>query len=189
MTDTTAQLPAHASAVVIGGGVMGCSTLYHLAKEGVTDAVLLERNQLTSGTTWHSAAQVRALRSTRNLTNLARYSISLYSSLEAETGQQTGWINKGSISLATTPDRVTHVRRQEALAHLYGVRAEWISPGEAAERWPLMRTDDVLGAVWAPDDGRVGATDLCAALTKGAKAQGARIFEETGVTGILTKDN
>ena len=189
MPGTPQDLPSHASVVVIGGGVMGCSTLYHLAREGATDAVLIERNQLTSGTTWHSAAQVRALRSSRNLTNLARYSISLYSTLEGETGQQTGWIDKGSISLATTPDRVTHVRRQEALAHLYGVRAEWIGAGEAAERWPLMRSDDVLGAVWAPDDGRVGATDLCAALTKGARARGARIFEEVGVTGILTKDN
>ena len=110
----TANLPSSASVVVIGGGVMGCSTLYHLAKLGATDAVLLERNQLTSGTTWHSAAQVRALRSTKNLTDLIRYSIDLYSALEAETGQATGWINKGSLSIATTPDRMIHVRRQEA---------------------------------------------------------------------------
>jgi 4-methylaminobutanoate oxidase (formaldehyde-forming) len=187
MATTPSALPSHASVVVIGGGVMGCSTLYHLAKEGVTDTVLLERNQLTSGTTWHSAAQVRALRSSRGLTKLAKYSIDLYPALEAETGQQTGWINEGSITLATNPARVTHNRRQEALAHLYGVRAEWISPGEAGERWPLMRTDDLLGAVWSPDDGRVGASDLCSALVKGAKMRGAQIFEETGVTGILTE--
>ncbi len=167
---------------------MGCSTLYHLAKEGIADAILLEKNQLTSGTTWHSAAQVRALRSTRALTELARYSISLYSTLEEETGQQTGWINKGSLSIATNPDRVTHIRRQEALAHLFGLTAEWLSPDEAGERWPLMRTDDLIGAVWAPEDGRIGASDLCAALTKGAKARGARIFEETQVTGILSRD-
>ena len=98
---TNAQLPDHASVVVIGGGVMGASTLYHLAKNGVSDAILLERNKLTSGTTWHSAAQVRALRSTRNLTDLIRYSVSLYSQLEEETGQATGWINKGSLSIAT----------------------------------------------------------------------------------------
>ena len=181
-----AGLPTHASVVVVGGGVMGCSTLYHLAREGVADAVLVERNQLTSGTTWHSAGQVRALRSSRNITNLVKYSASLYAALEQETGQQTGWINKGSISIATSPERVTHVRRQEALAHLHGLRADWISAGEAAERWPLMRTDDVIGAVWSPDDGRVSPSDLCAALVKGAKARGARIFEETGVTGILT---
>ena len=95
-------LPSHASVIVIGGGVMGCSTLYHLAKQGVSDAILLERNKLTSGTTWHSAAQVRALRSTRNLTDLIRYSVSLYSELEAETGQSTGWINKGSLSIASS---------------------------------------------------------------------------------------
>ena len=181
-------LPSHASVVVIGGGVMGCSTLYHLAREGVADAVLVERNQLTSGTTWHSAAQVRALRSSRNMTDLVKYSAALYASLEQETGQSTGWVNKGSITIATRPDRVTHLRRQEALAHLSGLPAEWISAGEAGERWPLMRTGDVLGAVWSPADGRVSPSDLCAALVKGAKARGARIFEDTGVTGILTKD-
>ncbi len=181
-----AALPSHASVVVIGGGVMGCSTLYHLAKAGVSDAVLLERSQLTSGTTWHSAAQVRALRSTRNLTDLIRCSISLYAGLEEETGQATGWIGKGSLSIATTEDRLVHVRRQEALAHLFGVRARAIPAGEAKERWPLMNAEDVIGAVWSPDDGRVGPSDLCAALAKGARARGARIFEDTGVTGIVT---
>jgi len=183
------QMPAHASVIVIGGGVMGCSTLYHLAKAGVGDAILLERNKLTSGTTWHSAAQVRALRSTRNLTDLVRYSIDLYSRLEEETGQQVGWINKGSLSIATTEDRMIHVRRQASLAGLFGMRADTISAGAAAERWPLMNADDVVGAVWSPDDGRVSPSDLCAALVKGARAGGARIFEDTGVTGILTRGN
>lgn len=181
--------PTHASVVVIGGGIMGCSVLYHLTKENVSDAILLERNQLTSGTTWHSAAQVRALRSTQNLTDLIRYSVDLYSSLEEETGQLTGWMNTGSLSIATNQDRLIHIKRQEALAHLFGVRAESISAGEAKERWPLMNADDVIGAVWSPDDGRVGPSDLCAALAKGAKAGGAKIFENTGVTGILTENN
>ena len=180
-------LPAHASVVVIGGGIMGCSTLYHLAKLGVGDAVLLERNQLTSGTTWHSAAQVRALRSTRNMTELIRYSVNLYAELEAETGQATGWINKGSLSIATNPDRLVHIKRQAALAGMFGVRAASIPPGEAKEIWPLMTTDDVIGAVWSPDDGRVSPSDLCAALVKGAKSRGAKVFEETGVTGITTE--
>ncbi|MFA9419400.1 MAG: FAD-dependent oxidoreductase [Gammaproteobacteria bacterium] len=183
------DLPAHASVIVIGGGVMGCSTLYHLAQVGVSDAILLERNQLTSGTTWHSAAQVRALRSSKNLTDLVRYSVSLYSSLEEETGQSTGWINKGSLSIATNPDRLTFIRRQESLAHLYGVEATSISVGEAKERWPLMNTADVIGAVWSPGDGRVGPSDLCAALVKGAKSRGAKIFEQTGVSGIKTRGN
>ncbi|TNF87569.1 MAG: FAD-dependent oxidoreductase [Gammaproteobacteria bacterium] len=180
-------LPSHAPVVVIGGGVMGCSTLYHLAKFGVTDAILLERNQLTSGTTWHSAAQVRALRSTQNLTDLIRYSISLYSDLEQETGQATGWINKGSLSIACNPERLVHVKRQQSLANLFGVSASSISTSEALERWPLMNGDDVLGAVWSPDDGRVSPSDLCAALVRGAKSRGARIFEDIAVTGIVTE--
>ncbi len=184
---TNAALPSHAAVVVIGGGIMGCSTLYHLAKLGVSDAILLERNQLTSGTTWHSAAQVRALRSSRNLTNLIKYSIQLYGELETETGQATGWINKGSLSIATNPDRLSHIKRQEALARLFGVAARSISPGEAKERWPLMNAEDVIGAVWSPDDGRVNPSDLCAALTKGARARGAKIFEQTAVTGVTTK--
>ncbi len=178
-------LPNHASVVVIGGGVMGCSTLYHLARFGA-DAVLLERNKLTSGTTWHSAAQVRALRSSRNLTRMIQYSVELYGHLESETGQAVGWIQKGSLSLATNPDRLTLIRRQEALAHAYGVEATSISPGEAAERWPLMNADDVIGAVWSPEDGRVSPSDVCAALVKGAKSRGSKLFEDTGVTGILT---
>jgi glycine cleavage system T protein len=179
-------LPSHASVIVIGGGIMGCSTLYHLTKLGVADAILVERNKLTSGTTWHSAAQVRALRSSRGLTELVRYSVSLYAELEAETGQATGWIQKGSLSIATTPDRLIHIRRQEALAHTFGVPAYSISPHEAKERWPLMNASDVIGAVWSPDDGRVNPSDLCAGLVKGARKRGASIFEDTAVTGVMT---
>ncbi len=180
-------LPSHASVVVIGGGIMGCSTLYHLAKMGVGDAILLERNKLTSGTTWHSAAQVRALRHSQNQTRMIQYSVDLYSQLEQETGQNVGWIQKGSLSIATTPDRLIHVKRQEALAHAWGIDARSVSAAEAKERWPLMNAEDVLGAVWSPDDGRVSPSDVCAALVKGAKTLGARIFEDTGVTGILTE--
>lgn len=182
------SLPSHASVVVIGGGIMGCSTLYHLAKLGVSDAILLERNALTSGTTWHSAAQVRALRNSQNLTRMIQYSVDLYSRLEKETGQSVGWIQKGSLSIATNPDRLTHIKRQEALARAYGIDARSISAAEAKERWPLMNADDVLGAVWSPDDGRVSPSDVCAALVKAAKGLGAAIFERTGVTGILTEN-
>ena len=182
-------LPSHASVVVIGGGIMGCSTLYHLAKMGVGDAILLERNKLTGGTTWHSAAQVRALRHSQNLTRMIQYSVDLYSQLEQETGQSVGWIQKGSLSIATTPDRLTHIKRQEALAHAYGIEACSVSASEAKERWPLMNAEDVLGAVWSPDDGRVSPSDVCAALVKAAKGQGAKIFENTGVTGILVENN
>ncbi len=184
----TALFPMNASVVVIGGGIMGCSTLYHLAKNGVSDAILIERNKLTSGTTWHSAAQVRALRSSRNLTRMIQYSVDLYAGLEKETGQSVGWIQKGSLSIATTKGRLDHIKRQESLAHAYGVKAKSISASEAKERWPLMNADDVIGAVWSPDDGRVSPSDVCAALVKAARNAGARIFEETGVTGIQTKD-
>ena len=182
------NLPTHASVVVIGGSITGCSTLYHLAQMGVGDAILLERNKLTSGTTWHSAAQVRALRHSKNLTRMIQYSVDLYSRLEEETGQSVGWIQKGSLSIATTPDRLTHVKRQESLAHAYGIDAVSVSANEAKERWPLMNSDDVLGAVWSPDDGRVSPSDVCAALVKAAKGLGAKIFEDTGVTAILTEN-
>ena len=181
------DLPSHASVVIVGGGIMGCSTLYHLAKMGVSDAVLLERNKLTSGTTWHSAAQVRALRHSRNLTRMIQYSVELYSQLERETGQSVGWIQKGSLSIATTEDRLVHIRRQEALAQAFGVATRSISAGEAKEIWPLMNADDVVGAVFSPDDGRVSPSDVCAALVKAAKTAGTSIFENTGVTGILTE--
>ena len=186
--NTMSNFPSHASVVVIGGGIMGCSTLYHLAKLGVSDAILIERNKLTSGTTWHSAAQVRALRNSQNLTRMIQYSVDLYAQLEAETGQNVGWIQKGSLSIATNPDRLVHVKRQEALAHAYGIDATSISAAEAKERWPMMNADDVLGAVWSPADGRVSPSDVCAALIKAARGLGAKLFEDTGVTGILTKD-
>ena len=187
MTDAN-PLPSHASVVVIGGGVLGCSTLYHLAKLGAGDALLLERNQLTSGTTWHSAAQVRQLRSTRNLTRLIQYSTRLYARIEEETGQHSGWNRTGSLSIATSVDRWIHIRRQAAVAKAYGVEAYEIGHDEVRALWPLMNADDVVGAVYSPDDGRVNPSDLCLALVMGAKARGARVLEDTAVTEIL-RDN
>ena len=180
------NLPSQASVVVIGGGAMGSSTLYHLAKEGA-DAILLERNRLTSGSTWHAAGLVRSLRASKNLTNLIRYSIGLYPRLEEETGQSVGWINTGSLAIATTEDREIYLHRQAGLAGMFGVDASYIVPQEARERWPLMNVEDVRGAVWSPGDGRVNPSDLCAALIKGAKSAGARVFENTPVLGLLTQ--
>ncbi|MGB0865842.1 MAG: GcvT family protein, partial [Granulosicoccaceae bacterium] len=117
------------------------------------------------------------------------YSVDLYARLEEETGQSVGWIQKGSLSIATNPDRLIHVRRQQTLAKMFGVEAHSVSAAEAQERWPLMNADDVLGAVWSPDDGRVSPSDLCAALVKGAKRRGAQVFEDTGVVGILSEGN
>ena len=182
------KLPKQRQIVIIGGGIMGCSTAYHLLKNGCRDVILLERTKLTSGTTWHSAAQVRQLRSTESLTRLVQNSVSLYSSLEAETGQATGWKQTGSLSIATNPDRLTHIRRQASLSQAFGIGAEEISVSNAAEKWPLMRSDDLIGAVYSPSDGRVSPSDICAALIKGAKSQGLKVFEDTPVTGIRTEN-
>ena len=183
-----AELPDRARVVVIGGGAIGLSTLYHLAEIGISDAVLLERKELTCGTTWHSAAQVRTLRSTRNLTRLIKYSAELYARLEAETGQATGWTRTGSLSIATNPDRFTHIKCQAALSELFDIECRVIGAEEAGELWPLMRTDDVIGAVYSPNDGRVNPSDLSAALAKGARAKGAKIFEHTPTTGFRIED-
>lgn len=185
---TSPSLPKQASVVVIGGGVIGCSILYHLAKEGVSDAVLLERNSIASGTTWHSAAQVRALRSSQNLTRLIRYSIELYAELEKETGQSAGWKKTGSLSIACTPDRLIHLQRQERLSALYGVAASPLTAEEAKERWPLLNHRDVIGATWSPDDGRASPSDLCSALLKGARHRSARVFDNMAVQALITQD-
>ena len=177
-------LPTHARTVIIGGGVVGCSIAYHLAREGRKDIVVLERSKLTSGTTWHAAGLVRRLRPSATLTKLINYSIDLYKELEAETGQQTGFIQTGSLSIATHEDRLTTLKRQVSLGRAFGLEAEVIDAKRAGELWPLIRTDDVIGAVWSPADGRVNPSDVALALSKGAKARGVSIFEDTRVTGL-----
>ncbi len=177
-------LPTHARTVIIGGGVVGCSIAYHLAREGRKDIVVLERSKLTSGTTWHAAGLVRRLRPSATLTKLINYSIDLYKELETETGQQTGFIQTGSLSIATHEDRLTTLKRQVSLGRAFGLEAEVIDAKRTGELWPLIRTDDVIGAVWSPADGRVNPSDVALALSKGAKARGVSIFEDTRVTGL-----
>jgi glycine cleavage system aminomethyltransferase T/glycine/D-amino acid oxidase-like deaminating enzyme len=185
---TASELPTHARAVIIGGGVIGCSVAYHLAKFGWRDVVLLEQGQLTCGTTWHAAGLVGQLRAHQNMTRLVQYSAKLYAALERETGQATGWKPCGSVLVARTPDRVTLFKRIHAAARAQGVACELISPRDALEKYPLMRTDDVLGALWLPDDGKVNPADVTQALAKGARLAGARIFERTRVTAIHHKN-
>lgn len=180
-------LPSHARTVVIGGGVIGCSIAYHLAREGRTDIVVLERSKLTSGTTWHAAGLVRRLRPSATLTRLINYSIDLYGELERETGQATGWTQTGSLTLATDPDRLTNIKRQVSLGRAFGLEAEVVDATRAKELWPLIETDDVIGAVWSPADGRVNPSDVALALSKGARARGVQIFEGTRVTGLQKK--
>ena len=179
-------IPADADIVVIGGGVAGCSVAYHLAKlsGGRKRVILLERDKLTSGTTWHSAAQVRQLRSSENLTRLIQYSTELYNTLEAETGQSTGWLQTGSISIATNADRLTHIRRQAALSEAFGIAVHEITASDVQEAWPLANISDIVGAIYSPGDGRVNPSDLCAALAKGIRAFGGQIFEDTPVVGL-----
>jgi len=177
-------LPSSASVVIIGGGVAGCSIAYHLTKLGVTDVVLLERRQLTCGTTWHAAGLVGQLRATRNLTELAKYTADLYHSLEAETGQATGFRQNGSISVAKTAARLEELRRGVSMGRMFGLEMKELSPDEIRERWPLLTVDDLVGGIFIPKDGQTNPIDTTQALAKGAKQRGARIFENTKVDRI-----
>jgi glycine cleavage system T protein len=177
-------VPAHARVVVVGGGIAGCSVAYHLAKLGWRDVVLLERRDLSCGTTWHAAGLVGQLRATANLTRLAKYGADLYEQLEAETGQATGFRRPGSISLARNPERMHELKRLASRARCFGVDVEVITPAEAGRRWPLIRTDDLVGGLWLPRDGRTNPIDTTLALAKGARRGGATILEATAVTAI-----
>jgi len=177
-------LPTAAEVVVIGGGIIGCSTAYHLAKLGKRNVVVLERSKLGSGTTWHSAAMVRRLRSTPSLTNLTKYSVDLYKSLEAETGLASGWIGCGSLSIATNQDRLIHIRRQASLARAMDIEVKEIGREDIQKLWPIANTSDIIAGILSPGDGRVSPTDVLAALVRGAKKAGVRFIEDTPVTGF-----
>ncbi|MDP1969166.1 MAG: FAD-dependent oxidoreductase, partial [Burkholderiaceae bacterium] len=178
-------LPTQAQVIIVGGGIAGCSTAYHLARLGVTDVLLLEQGRLTSGTTWHAAGLVGQMRPNRNMTRMSRYGIELYASLEAETGLATGWKQCGSVNVARTPERMKVLRRQLALARSFDVECHLITPTEAGERYPVMRTDDLQGALWLPGDGKANPADLTMSLAKGARMRGVRIAEGVEVTGVI----
>ena len=180
----TRRPPPHARVVVIGGGIAGASVAYHLTKLGIGDVVLLEQGRLTCGTTWHAAGLVGQTRATRNATRMSRYGIELYSTLAQETGLATGWKQCGSLNVAKTPERLKLMKRQMARAKSFGVEFEFISPGEAAKAAPILRTDDLSGAVWIPGDGKANPTDLTQSLAKGARLRGATIVEGAKVTAV-----
>jgi glycine/D-amino acid oxidase-like deaminating enzyme len=180
------ELPAHAEIVIVGGGIAGCSTAYHLAKLGKTDVLLLEQGQLTSGTTWHAAGLVGQMRPNRTMTQMSKYGIELYATLEAETELATGWKQCGSVNVAKTPERMQVLRKQLAMAHSFGVECHEISPAEAGEKCPILRTDDLQGALWLPGDGKANPADLCMSLAKGARKRGVKIMEGVEVTGVRT---
>src|ERR1043165_3848747 len=181
-------LPDATRAVIIGGGVIGCSVAYHLVKLGWRDLVLLEQGRLTCGTTWHAAGLVGQLRAHQNMTRLVQYSARLYQSLEAETGQATGWKQCGSSLGARPPGRGTLLKRVLASSKAQRVACEFLSPAEAKRKYPIMRTDDLLGALWLPDDAKVNPADVTQALARGARMGGARIFEQTRVTALHQKN-
>ncbi|WP_209425448.1 FAD-dependent oxidoreductase [Pararhodobacter sp. SW119] len=177
--------PAQARVVIIGGGISGCSVAYHLAKAGWRDIVLLERKQLTCGTTWHAAGLIGQLRGSRNMTRLAKYSADLYVRLEAETGISTGMRQTGSISVALTEARHEELRRSAALARAFDIEAHEISPADVARMYPHLNTADVVGAVHLPADGQCDPANIAMALARGARQMGARIEEGVKVTRVL----
>jgi glycine cleavage system aminomethyltransferase T/glycine/D-amino acid oxidase-like deaminating enzyme len=185
----TKALPSRTQVLVVGGGIAGCSIIYHLTKLGVTDCVLLERNKISSGTTWHSAALVNPLRHTISGTALAKYSAWLYSNLEKETGQATGWRECGNLTVAASKDRLQNLQRSATVARGLDIDVEMVDANEIRKKWPLLRTDDLQGGMWMPSAGRVNPTDVCQAFLKGARSRGAQVFEDTPVLSIDVRRN
>jgi 4-methylaminobutanoate oxidase (formaldehyde-forming) len=189
-TDVTAQkeLPTRARVIIVGGGIVGCSIAYHLAKRGVSDVVLLERKQLTCGTTWHAAGLVSMLWPTPFLTRLAKYSHELYASLEEETGQATGYRRIGSLSVARTSERLEELRRTSSMASVFDVESEMIDNERLAELYPGINTDGILGTLYIEKDGQTNPVDTTVVLAKGARLHGARVLEGIKVEDILVED-
>jgi glycine cleavage system aminomethyltransferase T/glycine/D-amino acid oxidase-like deaminating enzyme len=181
-------LPDRAHAVIIGGGIVGASVAYHLTKFGITDVVLIEQGQLSSGTTWHAAGLVGQLRATESGTRLVQYSAQLYASLEEETGLGTGWKQCGGVTVARTAERMVQLERTAAAAAAYNLECEILTPGQALDRYPILETSDLQGAIWLPRDGTANPTDVTQSLTKGARMRGARVFERTRVIGVDVVD-
>ena len=185
----TAQLPTHADVVVIGGGIIGCSTAYHLARDHRLKVVLLEQNRLTSGSTWHAAGLVGQLRSSASITQVLKYSVDLYKKLEAETGLQTGWKMTGCLRLATNADRWTEFKRLATTAQSFSMEMHLLSPAEVKKMWPLMQVADLVGASFLPTDGQASPSDITQALARGARMHGATLVEGARVEGFAMAAN
>ena len=181
------QLPDRAQVIIVGGGIVGASIAYHLTRRDLTDVLVLEQGQLTGGTTWHAAGLVSQLKSTYSLTNLATYSARLFEELEAETGQATGYRKPGSISVADNAERWEELKRGISMASTVGVDIREIEMDELRERWPLIRSDDVVGALYIPHDGVTSPVDTTMSLVKGARSRGASVVEGVSVTRLLTE--
>ena len=173
-----------AQIVIIGGGIIGCSTAYHLTRMGCKDVVLLEKGELTSGSTWHAAGLVGQLRAERNITRMLQYSVDLYEQLEAETGLTTGWKRTGCLHLAKTTERMYELKKGATTARSFGLDMNIITPEEAKKLFPIMQADDVIGAAFMPTDGQADPAGITQAMAKGARNRGAKIYEHTLVTGF-----
>jgi 4-methylaminobutanoate oxidase (formaldehyde-forming) len=182
--NASAELPARARIVIVGGGIIGCSTAYHLAKMGCNDVVLLEKHKLTSGSTFHAAGLVGQLRSNANITQLLGYSVELYKTLEQDTGLATGWKMNGGLRLACNEQRWIEVRRQATTARSFGLDMHLLTPREALDLWPVMDIDDLVGAAFLPTDGQANPSDITQSLASGARKDGVQICEDTQVTGF-----
>src|SRR5688572_32334733 len=174
----------NAQIVIVGGGIAGVSVAYHLAKLGRRDILLLEQGRLTCGTTWHAAGLVGQMRPNRSMTRMSQYGIELYSTLERETGLATGWKQCGSVNVARTPERWIVYQRQAAMARSFGIEVELLTPRQALEKWPLLRIEDLQGALWFPADGKANPADLAQSLAKGARNLGVKVQEEVRITNI-----
>ncbi|MEQ1516483.1 MAG: FAD-dependent oxidoreductase, partial [Usitatibacteraceae bacterium] len=180
--------PTQAKIIVVGGGIAGCSTAYHLALMGEKDVLLLEQGTLTCGTTWHAAGLIGQMRPNRNMTRMSKYGIELYSTLEAETGLATGWKQCGSVNVAKTSERMQTLRKQAAMAKSFGVDVDIITAQRAGELVPILRTDDLQGGLWIPGDGKANPADLTMSLAKGARNRGVKMIEHVEVIGVLIEN-
>src|SRR4029078_6626073 len=180
----TISLPSHVQVVVIGGGIIGCSSAYHLARDHKADVILLEQNKLTSGSTWHAAGLVGQLRSSASITQVLKYSVELYKNLARETGLETGWKMTGCLRLACNQDRWIEYKRLATTAQSFGMEMHLLSPKEVKAMWPLMEVDDLVGASFLPSDGQASPSDITQSLAKGARMHGDMLSEGIACTGF-----
>ena len=182
-------MKSHARVVVIGGGVVGVSTLYHLAKKGWSDVVLVERKELTSGSTWHAAGQLPLFNMSYSVGQIHKYSVKFYQELQEETGMDVGFRNVSNIRLASNQDRMDEFRQYAGVASTIGVQVDFLTPEQVLDYWPMANIDGLVGAIRHPQDGYIQPADLTQALARGARDRGAEIYRNTAVAAITRSDD